>query len=79
MTMLEEIFKDKPELLDEPAVKELVKFAHEQHKKALNVYKKYYDFHEKVIDTCCNTEVFIVNGSDCKSAIMSILDEIEKV
>lgn len=77
--ILDEIFKDKPELLEEPCVKELVGFVKIQHSKLYDAYKKYKDFHDRTLEILVHSELMIIDGKDSRSVLKGILEEMKEI
>jgi 5-methylcytosine-specific restriction endonuclease McrBC GTP-binding regulatory subunit McrB len=71
MKTIGEIFKNRPELLEEPEVKELV----EQFKFQFNTIKKRkMDYWDKVTKLTMNSEFFVIDGTSCKDTVAAIHD-----
>lgn len=71
MKTIGEIFKDRPELLEEPEVKELV----EQFKYQFNIIKKRkMDYWDKVTELTMNSEFFVIEGTSCHDTVAAIHD-----
>lgn len=73
MQTLEEIFKDKPELLREPAVMQLLAQVREVHFSNLEIAHRYTDFFDTVLDLTMHSELVIKSGRDCKEVVRDIL------
>jgi len=72
---LEELFKDKPELLNEPVVQKLVDYVKGRHFFMADLVKASEDKYNKVIDLCMYSEVMLINGTPSKEVITNILNE----
>lgn len=69
MKTLAEIFKTKPDLLETKEVKELV----EQFRVQFEAYKKkHLVYWDKVTNLTINSDLFVINGMDCKKVVEKI-------
>ena len=76
MKTINEMFKNKPELLEEPEVKELV----EQFKYQFNQIKtKYQNYVDRVTTLTMNSDCFVINGMPCADVVEKINDLSFKV
>lgn len=76
MKTINEIFKNKPELLEEPEVKELV----EQFKYQFNQIKtKHQNYIDRVTTLTMNSDCFVINGMPCPDVVEKINDLSFKV
>lgn len=71
--MLQEIFKDKPELLEEPAVKALIEYVKVQHQRNCDIASRYQMEYSDIILKCMNSDVFVIDGIPSKTVIEAIL------
>ena len=71
MKTIDEIFKNRPELLEEPEVKELI----EQFRFQFNTIKKRkMKFWDKVTELTMNSEFFVIEGVSCRDTAAAIHD-----
>lgn len=70
---LDVIFKNKPELLEEGEVKDLIKYCEAAFKKQLDRIDEYKAFHDKVFDELIHSEVVLKNGMKSKEVVQSLL------
>jgi hypothetical protein len=75
--MLEEIFKSKPELLQEKEVQDLIEFSKASYKRNMDILLRYKEFHDDVFQVCINSELFNKDGFSHKMALESIYKLIE--
>jgi len=73
---LEEIFKTNPKLLEEPEVKELIKYITEQHKITAEKFNSKYIRTSNIMDLCMYSEALLIDGKDAKETILKIMDII---
>jgi hypothetical protein len=71
---LEEIFKDKPELLNEFPIINLVKYVQEQHRDMANRLKAEKALAANILELCYNSECAVISGMDAKETINTILE-----
>lgn len=71
---LQEIFKGKEHLLEDEAVKGLIKHVTEKHEIMKTKYKEYYDLNFKILSLCSNSEMMVVGGKDAKQTLKEIYD-----
>jgi hypothetical protein len=76
---LPQIFKTKPELLEEKEVKDLIMYAKDMHKQTAAIAKKYQDFHDEVLDLCIHSEVVLIDGNEAKEVVKDILTHLNKI
>ena len=74
---LEEIFKEKPELLNEPCVQNLIEYVKAQHNHNVGIFNKLNGFHAKVLDLCLYSDVMVIKGRPSKDVVEDILTLIE--
>jgi lipoate synthase len=78
MNKLDEIFKTNPDLLEEPEVKELIRFAEHRHSicfERISILQKFKDY---VLEQCLHSDLILKVGKPSKEVVKSILDYIEK-
>ena len=73
---LDQIFKEKPELLKEKEVSKLIEYVQDQHKRTVGIAKRFQDFHDFVLDKLMYSEVILIDGKDSKETLIEILNEI---
>lgn len=71
---LEQIFKDKPELLEEPAVQVFVAQAKRVHANNVAVAENASNKLDKVLELCLHSEVFLKKGRASKEVVEDILE-----
>ena len=76
---LNEIFKEKPELLKEKEVLKLIEYVQEQHKKTVHITQKFQDFHDFVLDKLMYSELMLINGKDSKETLTNIFNKINNI
>ena len=69
---LQEIFKDKPELLKEPAVTFFIEYVRNQHYLLLQKTKKLQDINDRVLIKCLESEAFVIHGVTCHETVEQI-------
>lgn len=72
---LEEMFSEKPELLNEPLVQKLIEYVKDRHStmnKFIQTAEKKYD---NVIDLCMYSEVMLIDGRPSKDVVKDILEQ----
>lgn len=75
--MLEEIFKSKPELLQEKEVQDLIEFSKAAYKRNMDILLRYKEFHDDVFRLCVNSELFVKEGYSPEKALKEIYKLIE--
>ena len=75
----DEIFKDQPELLKEPAVKDLIKYVQDVHKRNVQITQRHMKFHDDVFDLIMYSNVVLIDGKPCDGVVEKILELIAKV
>ncbi len=70
---LDEIFKNKPELLQEDEVKDLIKYCEAVFKKQLARIEEYKAFHDKVFEELIHSELVLKNGAKGKDVVQALL------
>lgn len=78
MDKLQEIFKNKPYLLDEPEVKELIEYCKKEYENVLVKANNLDKFMNFILEKCMYSDLILKEGNDCKQTIKSILNYIEK-
>jgi hypothetical protein len=78
MSMLEEIFKTNPQLLNEPEVQSLIKHCEDTYAKTVKIAKNYQNFHDEVLEIIVYSEICLINGTPAKDALQKIEDAITK-
>lgn len=69
MKTIKEIFATNEALLNEPEVKELIDAFWQQYSKLKQERHEYWD---KVTSITMNSELFVIDGKDCKTALSEI-------
>ena len=69
----EEIFKNKPELLEEKEVKDLIAYVESEYKRNWDKLREQRDKHNTIQDLVFQSEVFMINGKPAKETLKKIL------
>jgi hypothetical protein len=75
---LEEIFKDQPELLQEPAVIKLVDYVQQQHRHNAEICQRHQKFFNDVFDVAMYSEITVIGGTPCEKSMKQIAELIQK-
>jgi hypothetical protein len=73
---LEEIFKKKPELLQEKEVQDLIKYVKDKHDKSFKIFKEGQDFYNFVLDKIMYSEIILLEGQGSHETLTDILQRI---
>ena len=74
MEVVNEIFKTNKKLLEEPEVKELIKYASQTYSNLYESYRIKQEKEFKVLDICMNSDVVMQGGNGSRVSIESILE-----
>ena len=72
------MFKDKPELLNEPCVKNLINFMIIKHKAQNEAVTKMSLQETELMSACMNSEFMIKGGYSCRDAVEKMMVIFEK-
>lgn len=78
MSQLQEIFKDQPELLNEPAVKALIKHFETQYNRTVQVATRKSTLNDKIFTVVVRSNRMTVKGTPSNEAMDAIIDIISK-
>jgi len=73
---IEQIFKEKPELLKEECVIKLLEYVKEQHIRNINITKRHHLFFDNVFDLVMYSELVLIKGEKSKETLEKIRDLI---
>jgi hypothetical protein len=73
---LKEIFKNNPELLENEEVKKLISHAETNHNRTVRMNRKLMDTRCSIYDIIMNSELFLIDGTPAKQAIIEIANII---
>ena len=71
MKTIQEVFKNNPQLLEEPEVKELISEFRSQY---MNLKNAKLDFWDKVTDLTMHSNLFLIDGLTCENVVEKIHD-----
>jgi hypothetical protein len=74
---LTEIFKDRPELMEEPEVKHLIEYVKEQYVKGFELFYKTRRREMNVLEVVFQSELFVINGTPAEEALNKIAKILE--
>lgn len=78
MSQLQEIFKDQPELLNEPAVKALIQHFEKHYNQAVQIATRKSKLNDKIFAVVIHSERMIVQGTPSNDVVDRIVDIISK-
>ena len=76
--ILQEIFKDDLELLENKSVKALLDYVQEQHKKNFEIRKSLKDKEDEILELFIYSEIMLINGLNAKETLKLLGNVLNK-
>lgn len=74
MNSLQDIFKNRPELMEDPEVKALIDHCQNVQVRNANICKSYQEFEHRVIELAMQSELVLVKGRPAKEVLSDIIE-----